>query len=136
MKHIAMAAALAAVAVGCSSKPDDRSEVRGKVTLGGTAVDEGLVTFHGTNGKQATGGIRPGGEYTVSDAPPGVCQITVRGVPGNTIGVSGAGGPHATSMPGAGPRPSLIPKKYATPGNGLTHDVKPGPQTCDLSLTR
>jgi hypothetical protein len=131
MTRIALAAALLALAAGCSSTPE-RPEVTGKVTFQGKPIEEGLVTFHGPDGKQATGSIRPDGGYTVADPPLGVCQITLSGTPGNT---GKAGGDGHSAVPGAGQRPSLIPKKYAKPGNGLSHDVKPGPQTCDLPLT-
>lgn len=129
------AAAVLAVGlvVGCSSRSDERTEVTGKVTRSGAAVCAGLVTFHGPNGRQATGAIRPNGEYTVSDPPVGVCQITVKAVPESPAAKSGraAHGHEGHGHEGHGPP---IPPKYENPGNGLSHDVRPGAQTRDLEL--
>lgn len=92
------------------------------------------MTYHGANNQKASGTILPNGNYTVSDPPVGLCQITLEGVPGNRIG-SQPGDGHSAPVPGAGPRPSGIPKKYARPGNGLSHEVVAGTQTRDLELS-
>jgi hypothetical protein len=137
LQSVSLGFCIGVVAVlGCSSNQPERNEVTGKVTLDGQPVTEGIVTFHGGNNAKASGAVMANGTYTVSDPPTGRCEITVAGVPGNSIGAKQEGGGHSAGVPGFGSRPSVIPKKYGRPGNGLSHEVQPGPQTKDLELTR
>ncbi|HTN77869.1 MAG TPA: hypothetical protein VL096_21575 [Pirellulaceae bacterium] len=50
---------------GCGGKPTTRGGVRGVVTLQGTPLDQGTITFYPTNGTQrASGGaLITGGKY-------------------------------------------------------------------------
>jgi hypothetical protein len=61
-------------ALGCGSKT---GKVRGKVTLNGTPVPGGTITFIPDRGKQTGGIIAEDGTYIVANVPVGEAKVTV-----------------------------------------------------------
>jgi hypothetical protein len=138
---------LAVVAVlfssaGCG-KPKTNT-VSGKVTLNGEPV-AGEVTFIGPSKKKTSSPITDG-KYKVVDVEAGENQITVatlgaggpaRVGPANMPqGMQGIPGDPMKGMPvpSEGSTGKPPPEKYATPGNGLSFDVKPGSNDYDITL--
>lgn len=118
---------------GCgASKSHERDNVSGTVTLSGRAFEQGIVTLHGPDGKQASGSILAAGRYLIDDPPLGLCQVTVTPPPGfaNATFDKNAD-PHAPPTEKASP----IPAKYRTPGNGLSVEVKAGATVYNIEMT-
>ncbi len=71
-------AGLALVAIGCGGVDyKSRGTVNGKVTTGGKNLTVGSVMFINKDGVTGTASIDPNGNYSLSDAPVGECQVTV-----------------------------------------------------------
>jgi hypothetical protein len=133
---------------GCPGGGAVSDVVTGKVTLGDKPVS-GMVTFIGPDSKRVSGAATDGA-YFINNPPKGLCKITVEGMPGapTSIGMTGNNAKDAsnplkdvkdgslakTSAPvsGGGVAP---PKKYASPDNGLSFEVKGGKQEHDIKLT-
>jgi hypothetical protein len=128
---LALAAAVL-FAAGCSGT----GTVAGKVTLNGAPVTDGVVTFIGADNRQKAAPIDADGGYRIDNPPAGTVQVTVRSLapPIRTP----PGGPPATKgahlLPPLPPPPQPLPRKYATPNNGLTFVVTRGRQTFDIDL--
>lgn len=124
-----------AAGMGCGTST---ATVTGKVTMNGTPVTAGAVTFHGEGQFVQSAAIDSGGNYSISNAPIGPVKVTVqsaqpraaRNMPGKT----------ATKHPGekggaAAAASTSIPAKYGDPNqSGLSFTLKAGSQTIDLPL--
>jgi hypothetical protein len=119
---------------GCGSSGKDKLyPVSGKVTLGGTVLTAGQVTFHpdlskGNNAKGVpTGALGADGTYSLTTdgkagAPVGAYKVTV-----------------ITNFPGASGTPVPINPKYANPNaSGLNREVVPNSASAayDLQVTK
>lgn len=127
-----VSAALVAVP-GCSESTQlETAPVTGTVTLDGSPLSKGIVTFQPEYGRGATGHIQADGSYSLS---------TYRPSDGALVGKHKIGVISTESDPAKGPEGrsrSLVPARYATPGgSGLTADVRAGQvNAIDLKLTR
>lgn len=119
------------IAAGCGG-PDAR--VSGTVTLDGTALNSGYVTFSAEQPGQsghASGSIQTGGAYSVQAGrtgglPPGRYRVTVTAREKSAPNPSG--GPPA-------PGKLITPAKYSKADtSGLVVEVKPGHNVIDLPL--
>ena len=120
-------------AAGCGGK----SRVAGTVTLNGSPVKGGVVTFIGADNQRKAANINADGEYQLDEPPAGAVKVTVTGLPAKLP-------TQLTPMPGVHGAPSLpqpqaaaqaLPRKYANPDNGLTFTVTKGRQKFDIELT-
>jgi hypothetical protein len=144
---------LAGAVAGCGPDYKNRGVVKGKVTMGKTALPSGTVVFHGPNNLQSTAMIDENGNYTMLDAPVGEVTITVT-VPtlpqvqggmkaeverrkkiagGNSADPSGeSSGIMFSKMP---TRAVRIEDKYSKPETSpLKFEVQKGEQTKDIEL--
>lgn len=119
------------VVSGCKQATVERNTVSGVVTLAGRPFEDGVVTLHGPGGVQAMGSILSGGRYIIDDPPLGLCQVTVSPPPGFATPTLD---PNANAHSPPPEASSRIPKKYRTPGNGLSVDVKPGGTVFDIAM--
>ncbi len=120
---------------GCAGKK--AANVSGSVTLDGKPIQAGMVVFTGADNKETSGPILDG-KYTVFNAPLGQAKVSLK----NTtmpIPTGSGGDPNdvfkQSLTVSAVPPLAQIPLKYEDPNNGLTCEVKPGPQTFDVHLT-
>lgn len=143
-----------AFAAGCGPDYKARGSVKGKVTLGKTALTTGTVMFHNANGITASGAIDTEGNYSVPDAPLGECTITVTvpeqprdpsvtarwknkmQMPG---GVKGSVNPEGSEgielMPNMPTKFMRIDGKYSKPETSdLKYTVEKGEQTHNIEL--
>jgi hypothetical protein len=106
--------------------------VSGKVTLDGTPLPGGLVSFHDSEGQTRSGGISLEGNYTVSNIAPGKTQVSVltlgerRGIrePENGQRALNSLGPYVP-----------IPAKYMDKErSGIGLEVKTGRQELPIQL--
>ncbi len=117
--------------VGCSGA---ESTVSGVVTLDGTPVEQGDVTFYPAQtgkGQAASGDITNGGKYTIQAAQTG-------GLPAGEYLVRvvsrGDSTPHAQGGPPT-PGKFLLPVRYSDAAtSGLRFDVQPGSNEINLEL--
>lgn len=117
--------------VGCGGA---ESTVSGVVTLDGTPVDLGDVTFYPAQtgkGQAASGDITSGGEYTIQAGQTGglpageyLVRVVSRGEPT----------PHPQGGPPT-PGKSLLPPRYGDAStSGLRFEVQPGSNEINLEL--
>jgi hypothetical protein len=133
---------LLTVLVGCGTNPHsvEHADVSGRVTLKGTALPGGQVTFITVKGGFASNGtIDENGNYQTK-APVGDVEISVT----NRMLQSGGGAKTQSHPKRAAPSEGQIPKgrwvpipsAYEDPHtSGLRYTVKPGPQTHDIELS-
>lgn len=117
--------AVLSVALGCSrTHQAAESRVSGAVTLNGTALTSGQVSFF--SGESGTGGmatLNGEGHYEIKGLAPGNYEITV--TPQEPI-------PNGPPVP-----PSDLPGKYASATtSGLSFSLKPGSNTFNLELKK
>ena len=121
-------------AAGCGTPT---ATVTGKVTVSGTPVTAGAVTFHGENNFVQSAVIDASGTYRISNAPVGPVKVAVvsskpraappggKAPPSHPAGGKSGGAPAASSV--------AVPDKYKDPAqSGLKFDLKAGEQTIDL----
>jgi hypothetical protein len=128
---VALAAALA-LAAGCGS---GKNSVAGKVTLNGTPVKGGVVTFIAGNTVKVAN-INDDGEYLLDDPPEGSARVTVQSLSTQVpmpMGVPRGVRDSRLPPPAAASQP--LPRKYASPDNGLAVEVTRGRQKFDIALT-
>lgn len=132
MKRVAGMICVAAVIVGCGQKVDEpRGTVTGRVTVGGTPVNGGIIQFASVEpGVERSAPIGPDGTFEVKSfedvgLPPGSYQVAVR--PGRFM-QPGEEIPFAGQEPAAEPPPSVeIPRKYhRVTTSQITIDVQVG----------
>lgn len=121
----------ALVAAGCTgnSRPD-RSIVSGAIRYKGQPVDRGIITFVNVaephrNGRSL---IRPDGSYVITDAPIGICKVTIDA---STVqdGLAAEKG----IKPAPSPVPDSVNKTYSDLNQTkLTYEVKVGDQKKDF----
>ena len=127
------------VITGCGPGGHGTASVKGVVTLNGTPVTSGKVTFFPEGGRSAKGFIQQDGTFVLGTyeeadgAIPGTHKITIADV---------------SSVPSTGPdydnvaprrkKESPIPERYANPSaSGLTREVKAGEDNYfELELTK
>jgi hypothetical protein len=121
--------------IGCGGG-EAANNVKGKVTVKGVPVSNGTITFHGS--KDASGPIL-NGQYNIDNPPTGQVKVSLKGMGGPPM-------PEKKELPGtlksdklldpggAGAGGAAIPKKYESPDNGLTYEVKSGKHTKDFEL--
>jgi hypothetical protein len=116
------------VAVGCGGG-DQTGEVTGMVTLDGTPVETGAITFTPADGKSPTAGAAiEAGKYTAR-VPAGPAKVVING--------SKVVGKKALYGPGSPERPvyaELLPEKYNEKSD-VTYEVKPGAQEKNWELS-
>lgn len=124
-------------ASGCGPGIKDRGVVKGKVTIGGKALNMGTVQFVTDDNRSGTAMIKEDGTYEMPDAPVGECKIAVVVVPasGGKMG-PGAMMPPGGKMPGAPAGPNMAPGTKGTPkppeagtggGDGMQMKAPPPP---------
>ncbi len=134
-------ASLVVLAAGCSDRPS-LGKVKGTVTLDGTPLPYGTVTFELAGHRPATGKIVDGTitEVTTYDpgdgAPVGSHRVAVT--------ANAEPGPAVAANPGDGKAPagnymsgkSLIPAAYNDPStSGLTAEIKGGENVVEIKLS-
>jgi hypothetical protein len=143
---------LLAALSGCGVGGKGKGTVKGQVVFFDKKLTAGTVIFITQDGRSGSGNIDFSGNYTVPDAPVGVCTVTVS-VPKMT-GMPGGmqGGPKPPpglppmKQPGSGEAESStlidpskivqIPAKYANKeSSGLTFTVERGENTYNITLT-
>ena len=136
-----LAAAVCALAAGCSDRPA-LAPVKGTVTLDGKPLAAGSITFEAKGLRPATGKIVNGEivELTTYDAGDGVpvgqhkVSVTATEDPASAVVANpgDAKAPKANYMVGK----SLIPARYNDPStSGLTADIKKGENAVEFKLT-
>lgn len=119
---------------GCSGKEFDTYPVTGSITVNGSPLTTGSVTFVSTSGgPPATGEIGPDGRYTLTTekpndgATPGKYTVMVVAV----ADTSNRSPEDRSPLP-----PPVVPEKYlSTYTSGLTAEVKAGENVIDFPLT-
>ena len=114
-------------------------ELVGKVTYNGKPLSYGSVQFMTPRGAFVAE-IKPDGSYRITDLPTGLSKITVTCQDPKYAAFMQALA--AASKDDTKPKPkgspddfNKIPTKYLSfDTSGLTHEVKPGPQTYNLEL--
>jgi hypothetical protein len=111
------------------------NRVAGKVTLNGTPVKGGIITFHGEGQNKKLANINSEGEYSLEDPPEGTVKVSVHSLQMN-IRMPRARIPAQASLtlPPAPAAGATIPWRYADPNNGLTLMVTGGAQRFDVDL--
>jgi hypothetical protein len=117
------------------------SSVSGKITLNGSPVSDGYVTFFPEDGKSPAQGAQiKDGAYSVSGVVPGPKIMTVEASGGN--GPSVLSSADMEKLPKewrakAGPDGIIRTEtvSQSTPGNNQKVNLKPGAQAIDMSLT-
>jgi hypothetical protein len=135
LRPVLAALLLPFLAVGCSGGSAKIGVVNGKVSIDGKPPAAGTtVVFYGPENKQAAAPVDPDGSYHAVDVPVGMDKIAVKGVSqmsgaaaGKMKPIEGMGGT-AQGVP--------VPKKYESPDNGLTLDVKSGTQEFNIELKK
>jgi hypothetical protein len=116
---------VAILIAGCSSEGMEHPptySVTGKVTYKGETVPKGGISFHGGEGRPASGKIQPDGTYSLSTFSEGDGAVAGH----YTVSIV-ANEADTTKMPRPGEKPpkDLVPKKYSRPEtSGLTADVE------------
>jgi hypothetical protein len=145
--------------VGCGSSRVQRAAVKGKVTIGGKALNAGTVSFTTKDNKSVGAAIiDANGNYAMADAPVGEVVITVTVPKGGTMGGMGrdlskdktqppkdvgpmrppdGSGDPGTTAPKIDPSKIVkIPEKYSsTETSGLKYTVEKGEHEYDITLT-
>lgn len=131
--RVALLGAIVLCFVGCSR----RAEVTGVVTLDGSPVPGGVVTFTPrTAGATAYAAIGPDGRYTAQTGGkagliPGDYVVTVAANLPGAEGIPSGPGPYSDGI-----RPLSTPQKYADPGTSpLRAILKSGTQELLLDLS-
>jgi hypothetical protein len=133
LRRIALMIATAAILFSTSGCGKNR--VTGKVTLNGSPVKSGVVTFHGEGQRQNVANINADGEYMADNLPPGTYAVSVRSLPTNVM-MGPMRLPHGVQPPLPTPAASeYIPRKYESSNSGLTFTVSSGAQQFDIALT-
>lgn len=127
--------------MGCSSgSPDglDRKAVYGKVTLDGTPLARGVISFDpegGSTGAQPVGGVVTDGSYSIDSAAgptPGKYKVSIRSASTETPDDANGPGP---SSPRKKPAADPIPERYNAKST-LTAEVQAsGSTSADFALT-
>jgi hypothetical protein len=131
----ACAALLAGTVLSASCTGSATGTVKGKITVNGQPLPDGLITFESEVGnKDPFSAAVKDGAYETGPIPVGLCKVSViqnkvprPAAPGNDL------------VPVANPRDRAavtVPPKYGrSDTSGLTFDVKAGPNTFDKDLT-
>lgn len=148
---VLLACLAAGLANGCGPSRPATAPVRGKITCGGQAVTEGMVTFYPEQGRSASGRIQSDGTYALTTfdqgdgAVLGKHKVTIEAVRFT------GGAPAPTSMeeeirmarektPASQAAPKaewLVPQRYSTrDSSDLTYEVKTGQNTADFDVPR
>jgi hypothetical protein len=133
----AAAAVVLAALAGCGGGPETGT-VAGKVTLDGTAVAGGTVSFlTSSSGVPVTVPINPDGTYQAEGVPAGEAVVTVAGPGGSAAGEVIKKGA-SNKKKGPPPEPEgLVPKRYADPAtSGLGTTVTEAGTRYDIRLTK
>jgi hypothetical protein len=103
---------VAALMFGCGPGVKDRGTVKGKVTIGGKALNMGTVTFVTDDNRTGSATIKEDGSYEMHDAPVGECKISV-----------------SIALPSSGKMaaPGMMPPGGKMPGGGMPGTGMPGP---------
>jgi hypothetical protein len=118
----------AAAAAGCGGPA--AGEVAGLVTLDGTPVGSGAISFIPADGKAPTaGGAIVDGKYNVANVPVGTAKVVING--SKVVGKKALYGPGSPERATYG---ELLPDRYNDKSE-LTFEVKHGPQTKDWELS-
>ncbi|MBX9679653.1 MAG: hypothetical protein K2X38_12895 [Gemmataceae bacterium] len=134
MRLLRLAFALAGcfLFLGCGDDAGTGS-VSGTITLDGSPLTAGIVTFHSSGKSQpavASTGIA-GGQYAIPKIASGSAKISVQSLKPSQPGANPDG-----TVPPAPKGPYMpIPEKYKNPEqSGLMFDVKTGPQKHDFDV--
>jgi hypothetical protein len=106
--------------------------VSGKVSLDGTPLPGGLVSFHDSEGQTRSGGISREGTYTVSNIAPGKTQVSVLTLSERRGIREPEGGKRA--MNSLGPYVPIPAKYMDKDRSGLALEVKTGRQDFDIQM--
>lgn len=139
---LVLAVALLMPMAGCAKIGGD---VKGTVTLDGTVVPSGLVTFYYDNGEKEGADISDDGTYWMVHPRKGAVKITIEPISPSEATAQlevpgGAGKPpeqQMGSLPGPKPKKYFpLPEKYKNPNtSGFTATVTGSSRTVDLPLT-
>ncbi|MFY9251938.1 MAG: hypothetical protein WAO83_00680 [Fuerstiella sp.] len=133
MMFMVTTALISAVFVGCGGPEDGRITVTGTVSIDGTPLPDGTVTFY--KGSESSGvGKIDGGQFTVSQSggsegmQPGVYQVAVQSWEVEPFAVNESG-----EM--GGPGKSRIPEKYHSSSTSeLTAEISAEKSSVDFLL--
>ncbi len=134
---LAMCAGVLGLVTGCGGTAQETKEavVTGTVTLDGTKLTMGEVTFRGADGSSGRGEIAPDGTFRVPSTPIGKVQAAVRTSGYERFAAPKAKGGKAITM---GDRPGTfipVPRKYQNVStSGLEYDITPGDEI-NIELT-
>ncbi len=125
---LVLAGALALV--GCGD--DGKAVVKGRVTLDGEPVPNGIVQFFPEDKKSPSGkpGIIENGTYTASGVPIGKVRVVVNS--SQVVGKKKAD--EKPESPMVDVHKEMIPAKYHSPSI-LVKEIKPGANEINLELT-
>ncbi len=119
--------ALVLLAAGCSA---GKGSISGKVSLNGTPVAGGTITFQSEVGnREVFSALIKDGQYSIEGVPTGKARVTVKNL---GPGAGGKQDGNRAASQGASP----IPARYADPdSSGLSLTVRPGEQSYPVDLT-
>jgi len=121
---------LMTAAVGCSSS-EPRGTVKGKVTLDGSPLSSGVVTFMSSEGYAATGDIGPDGGFSLAgELPPGSYVVSV--APPALTQAPGTDGAPAEAQIERTPIPNVY---WNETTSGLVKEVADGENDVAIELT-
>jgi hypothetical protein len=118
---------VAAALAGCGPQGPQMADVKGTVTLDGTAVDGAIVAFQPSAGTPATATTDAAGAFKlrtiVGNNDVTVIKSEIVGTPNKNV----VAGPVETKL--------LLPSKYSVPqASGLNYDVQRGMQPVSIQL--
>ncbi|HVW01147.1 MAG TPA: hypothetical protein VHB77_12430 [Planctomycetaceae bacterium] len=115
---------------GCGSAERPSAVVSGEVHRDGKPLLTGVISFHGEDGRVATGAVE-NGEFEVTKVPLGKNRVTVQATPSVTTDSEGKPipGPDAASF-------VPLPARYGDPAqSGLTAEVTSDTNSDTFELT-
>lgn len=149
--HLLGVGVIGMLLLGCGSR--GMGQVKGKVTVGGTPINNGTIMFYPADGPGAVGEIGQDGSYTLRTHKPGdgaVVGTHKVAIHATSVGPGtleapkslddelrdpAAGKPVKNLVPGK--ITWLIPEKYSTPNESpLTAEVKAGQNTIDFDIPK
>lgn len=136
---LVLLASLIVTAIGCGGST---GTVQGTVSYEGVPIEKGMITLTPFEGKGSPVGCTiQNGKYYAKGVTPGKNVLTVAAVKQVTFSRSSEEmSQMAASKAGKGPIEGLIDPADIVPadakGNGAQHNINPGSNTIDLTLTK